>query len=107
MHGETVLTGRDNTTMKNQERTILGACDYTIASLENIKAALLDVGNPQREINWGMGGVIVTLSSHLMRICHEVFTNAAQEGFADSQKDLQEIKTRFIEFVEHMQHGQL
>jgi hypothetical protein len=86
----------------NQERTIIGACDYSIASLQNIRAALLDYGNSQKELNWAMGGLIVTLVSHLMRLCHETFVEATQSDSASAVNDMQAIQSKFNDFMQRM-----
>ena len=88
--------------MSSQKRTIMGALDYSIASLQNIKDAMMDYGHPQKELNWAMGGLIVTLISHLMRLCHEAFAEASQSESASAVKDMQAIQAKFNDFMQRM-----
>ena len=88
--------------MSSQQRTIMGALDYSIASLQNIKDAMMDHGHPQKELNWAMGGLIVTLVSHLMRLCHETFIEALQSDSASPVKDMQAIQSKFNDFIQRM-----
>lgn len=88
--------------MSNQNRTIMGACDYSLASLQNIKTALMDYGNPQKELNWAMGGLIVTLTSHLLRLCHETFVDAVQNDSPSAINDLKSIQDKFNDFMQRM-----
>lgn len=86
----------------NQERTIMGACDYSIESLRNIKKALMDQASPHKESNWAQGGLILTLTSHLLRISHETILEAAKNGEMDAKKEVLTIQSRFNEFVDQM-----
>ena len=88
--------------MKNQNRTIIGALDYSIASLQNIKTTLMDISHPQKELNWAVGGIIVTLVSQLMRNCHETFIDTGNTGEANAKGDLTQIQAKFNEFIERM-----
>lgn len=85
------------------ERTnIMSACEYSIASLQNIKKGLLDMGSPNQQIAWAIGGIIISLVSNLMKICQEVVDEAAQSGNPNAREDLTKIKTQFNEFIDHM-----
>lgn len=86
----------------NQQRTIMGACDYSIASLQNIKSALMDLGNPQKQSNWAMGGLIVTLTSHLLRVSQETLLESIKSEESNAKNDIEAIKTKFNEFVDRM-----
>lgn len=87
--------------MSNQKRTIMGACDYSIATLQGIKKTLADVGNPKKEINWAIGGVIITLSSYLLKLCSDRFTSLDSEE-ANAKEDIKAIQTQFNEFIDRM-----
>lgn len=88
--------------MSSQKRTIMGGCDYSIAALQNLKKDLSDIGNPNHEINWAIGGIVISLVSQLIRISSQVFEEAAQSGEANAKQDLTEIQHRFNEFVSAM-----
>lgn len=86
----------------NQRRTILGACEYSIATLNQLRKDLLDHGAKDAEKNWAIGGIVITLTSHLIRICDEVFQGVAREGNPNAMYDILEIKEKFDEFVFRM-----
>lgn len=88
--------------MTSQRRTIMGACEYSIASLQNLKKGLMDTSAPNIELNWAIGGIVATLVSNLIQLCDEVFNEALQTGEANAQQDIWEIKERFTHFVERM-----
>lgn len=88
--------------MSNQERTILGACDYSIASLQNIRKTLMDHGNSKKELNWAVGGLIITLTSHLLRVCHERIIESVEAGEPNAKEDIKFIQEKFNEFVNGM-----
>jgi hypothetical protein len=85
--------------MSSQKRTIMGACDYSIATLQILKKDLGEVGNPNHELNWAIGGIIISLTSNLIKICGEVFVDAARTGEQNAKTDIEEVKNRFNEFV--------
>lgn len=88
--------------MKNQNRTIMGALDYSIASLQGMKKVLMDISHPQKELNWAVGGLITILVSHLLRDCQETFIETGHAGEANAQDDLRIIQAKFNEFIEGM-----
>lgn len=88
--------------MSSQRRTIIGACEYSIATMQNLKKDLQDVGAANSELNWAIGGIVATLSSNLLQICNQVFQESVAEGKPDAKQDLTEIKERFSEFVNQM-----
>lgn len=90
----------------NQQRTIMGALDYSIASLKNIKTTLMDLGHTQKELNWAVGGIIITLTSQLIRVCQDTFVEAAQTDEANAKQDMINIQARFNDFMERMINGE-
>ena len=86
----------------NQQRTIIGALDYSIATLQNIKTTLMDLGHAQKELNWAVGGIIITLTSNLLRLCQDTFIEAAQTEEANAKQDMIKIQTKFNDFMERM-----
>lgn len=88
--------------MKNQHRTTMGACEYSILALQNLKKDLSRIDDPNHEINWAIGGIVITLVSHLIRTCGIVFEEAAQLGAPNAKQDISEIQHRFNEFVSTM-----
>lgn len=88
--------------MSSQRRTIMGAVDYSIASLQNLKKALIDVSAVNPELNWAVGGVVASLVSNLIQICDQVFQESKADGESTAQKDLQEIGSRLNAFIDRM-----
>jgi hypothetical protein len=88
--------------MSKQNRTVIGALDYSIASLQNLKGTLMDISHPQKELNWAVGGIIITLTSHLLRVCQDTFIEATQTDEANAKTDMLTIKTKFNDFMERM-----
>lgn len=88
--------------MSNQKRTIMGACEYSIATLQNLKKDLCDVGNPNHEINWAIGGIVISLVSQLIRVSGQVFEEAIQSNEPNAKNDIAEIQKRFNDFVSNM-----
>ena len=89
----------------NQQRTIVGALDYSIATLQNIKTTLMDLGHAKKELNWAVGGIIITLTSNLLRLCQDTFIEAAQTEEAHAKQDMIKIQTKFNEFMERMRNN--
>jgi len=85
-----------------QNRTIMGACDYSIAVLQNLKKTLMDYGNPNQEMTWAIGGIVVTLSSQLLKLCHEIFIDASKSGEPNAKEDIRAIQKSFNEFIDRM-----
>lgn len=88
--------------MSNQRRTIIGACDYTIAAIQNLKRDLQNIDATNPELNWAIGGIVATLTSNLLQICNQVFQESAAEGQPNAKQDMTEIKDRFSQFIERM-----
>jgi hypothetical protein len=88
--------------MSSQRRTIIGAVDYTIAAMQNLKKDLQNIDAINPELNWAIGGIVATLSSNLLMICDQVFQESVADGKPDAKQDLTEIKTRFGDFIERM-----
>lgn len=88
--------------MKNQNRTIMGALDFSLESLKNMKTAMMDVGHPNKELNWAVGGIITTLVSNLIRVTHETILDKSSVGEANANEDLKIIQAKFNEFMDRM-----
>ncbi len=88
--------------MSSQKRTIIGACDYSIATMQNLKKDLQDISAVNPEINWAIGGIVATLVSNLIQICDQVFQIAAASGKPNAKQDLTEIKEQFNQFIDRM-----
>lgn len=88
--------------MTNQRRTIIGACEYSIATLQNLKKDLQDISAVHQELNWAIGGIVSTLTSNLLQICNQVFQESCAEGNPNAKQDLTEIKNQFSEFIDKM-----
>lgn len=88
--------------MSQQKRTIIGACEYSIAAMQNLKRDLQDVGANNADLNWAIGGIVATLTSNLLQICDQVFQESVADGKPDAKQDLTEINTRFTAFIDRM-----
>lgn len=88
--------------MTSQRRTIIGACEYSIATLQNLKKDLQDISSVNGELNWAIGGIVATLSSNLLQICDQVFQQSVSEGNPNAKQDLTEIKDKFSQFIDRM-----
>lgn len=88
--------------MTSQKRTIMGACEYSIATMQNLKKDLQEVGAANSDVNWAIGGIVATLSSNLLQICDQVFQESVAGGNPNAKQDLLEIKDRFSGFIDRM-----
>ena len=88
--------------MKNQTRTIMGALDYSIATLQGIRTTLMDISHPKKELNWAVGGIIATLTSQLLRICNNTFVETGNNGEADAKQDIKSIQVKLNAVIDEM-----
>ncbi len=88
--------------MSQQRRTIIGACDYSIATMQNLKRDLTDISAVNPELNWAIGGIVSTLVSNLLQICNQVFQESIATGEPDARHDIEEIGLRLNQFIERM-----
>jgi hypothetical protein len=88
--------------MSSQKRTIMGACDYSIETLKNLKRDMSIIGAKNSEILWAIGGIVCSLNSALLMTCDEVFNASARDGGSNAKKDLQEIQRKFNAFIDRM-----
>lgn len=86
----------------NQKRTIIGACEYSIITMQNLKKELQYIGDEHPEVKWAIGGIVVTLVSNLIKVADEVFRESAVSGEPNAKQDVTEIKARFSAFVDRM-----
>lgn len=88
--------------MSSQRRTIMGACDYSIATLQQIKKDLGEIGNPNELMNWSIGGMVITMVSHLIQVCDKVLKKSVESGQGSAASDLKTIQDEFNIFFECM-----
>lgn len=86
----------------NDKRAVMSACEYAIASLQNIKKGMIDTSHPKHQIAWAIGSIIVTLSSNLLSISQEVIRDAGNSSEPNAIDDIKTIQAKFNEFVERM-----
>ena len=91
--------------MSNQRLTIMGACEYSIATLQQLKKDLQNIDAVNPELNWAIGGIVATLSSQLLQICNQVFQESTLNHSPNAKYDLNEIKERFSDFIQQMIDG--
>lgn len=85
-------------------RSIVSACEYSLENLKNIKKSLLDVNKSHdtQQMNWAVGGLIITLSSNLMSMCNDVILTSLQDESSSARDDILEIQKQFNEFINEM-----
>lgn len=88
--------------MSQQRRTIIGACEYSIASMQNLKKDLQNVDAINPELNWAIGGIVATLVSNLLQICDQVFQESVADGKPNAKQDLTAIKEQLGAFIDRM-----
>lgn len=88
--------------MSNQKHTIIGAVEYTIATMQNLKRDLQDISAANPDLNWAIGGIVATLTSNLLQICNQVFQESCADGNPNAKQDLTEIKAQFSDFIDRM-----
>lgn len=88
--------------MSSQKRTIIGACEYSIATMQNLKQDLQDISAVNPQVNWAIGGIVATLTSNLLQICDQVFQESIASGHPEAKQDLTEINERFTAFIYRM-----
>ena len=88
--------------MKNQSGTIIGAAEYCLQSIQNLKKGMMDIGGPNQKVAMAIGGLIVTMTSNLLLISHEVIEQAAQSEQPNAKEDLKLIQKRFNDFLTTM-----
>lgn len=86
----------------NQKRTIMGACDYSIATMQNIKKNLANVDNINAKATWAVGGIVCSLTANLLKICTEVIETSLASGEANAMDDLTKIQNEFNQFIDRM-----
>lgn len=88
--------------MSSQRRTIMGACDYSIATLQQLRKDLMDIDLENKEVIWAIGGIVTALTSNLLQTCHDVMTESTESGESDIRTDLIEIQSRVNAFIDRM-----
>jgi len=83
-------------------RSITGATEYCLRFIQAIKKEMQDLGGKKQKTAMVIGGVIITMTSHLLSLCQEVIERAKTDPTPDLKSDLIEIKTRFNEFLDKM-----
>lgn len=90
----------------NQRRTIMGACEYSIAYLKGLQKGLLDHGSPNQQLQWAIGGIIITLCSNLLHNCDDKLRLSLETEKDTSREALIKIKQEFNEFIDNMLNQQ-
>lgn len=88
--------------MKNQSGTIIGAAEYCLQSINNLKRGMQDIGSPNQKVAMAIGGLIVTMTSNLLKISQDVIEQAAQSSQPNAKDDLKLIQSRFNDFLTTM-----
>ncbi len=89
----------------NQRRTIMGACEYSIEMLRDLKKGMMDFGGDNQEMAWAIGGTITCLVSMLLQISNEVIYDSMNAKESDAITDLRLIQSKFNEHIENMIQG--
>lgn len=80
----------------------MGACDYSIATLQQLRKDLMDIDLENKEVIWAIGGIVTALTSNLLQTCHDVMTESTESGESDIRTDLIEIQSRVNAFIDRM-----
>jgi len=80
----------------------MGGIDYTLATMHQLKKDLMRVDDPNIDVNWARGGIIVTLISRLIMIADDVMKDTLKSGEGDAIKDLTAIQAEFNDFMDRM-----
>lgn len=80
----------------------MGALDYSLESLKNIKSALVDLGNPNHDLNWAVGGIVASITSVLLEIMQRVFLESILSSEANAKDNLLQIQKEFNDFINRM-----
>jgi len=84
----------------NQNRTIMSNCEYSIATLQNLKKAMSYCGDANQQVTWAIGGIICTITSKILHIMHDVIIKPNKSSEPNAKDDLLEIQKRFNEFMD-------
>jgi hypothetical protein len=89
--------------MSNQRKTTLGACNYSIAVLQNLRQDLMDFDNKNKDILWAIGSITITLTTQILQTCCELFNDPSHlDEEVPVRANLIEIRNRFNEFIDRM-----
>ena len=88
--------------MTNQRRTVMGATEFSIQLLQNMKKELMYGKNTDNENAWAIATVISQLSSYLLDTCETVIQDNALAGKLDLKQSVLEIQSKFNQFVDAM-----
>lgn len=84
------------------KRNIMGAADYSISTLQSLKKALIQAEAKNKEMVWAVGGLVLTLTGSLLKICDSVIQEAQQKEIPSAKTDLLEIKDKFNQLIDAM-----
>ena len=88
--------------MKNQNTSIMGATEYCLQSIQNLKKGMTDHGGKNQKVAMAVGGLIMVMISNLLKISQEVIEQAAQNPEPNAKNDLKEIQAKFNSFLTDM-----
>jgi hypothetical protein len=92
----------------NQAQThgIMRACEYSIATLTALRKQLSLVDSKNKAAEWALGGLVIVLSSNLLRICDDVLSSTVEEASAgvesSAKNDILAIQNQFNQFIAEM-----
>lgn len=90
--------------MKNSRQSIMGACNWSIESLNNLRNGMADLGAPNHELNWAMGSMIVVLTSNLLKMTTDQLMESVKSPAMNRtmREDLITIRDQFSAFIDQM-----
>lgn len=86
----------------NHKRTIIGAFDYSLETLKNMKATLMDVGAHNAAINWGVGAMIISMVSNLLMISQQVIDDSKNESGNNAKTVIANIQAQMNDFFDQL-----
>ena len=91
-----------NQKQSKQRRTTMGAIDFSLEALNNLKKGLMNYGAPNFDLSWLIARIMSSLISNLILQCNEVISESLQENKSDAMENIREIQRRFNQFVDNL-----
>lgn len=86
----------------SQTNTILGATEYCLQSIQNLKRGMLDLGGKNQKVSMAIGGVIITMLANFLKISFDVIEEGVKNPDPSAINDVKEIQAKFNDFLTKM-----
>lgn len=78
---------------------VLNACEFCLQYLAKTKKTMIECKEHERENKWAIGSFVFILTSSLLQIMHETFTQPEHQSGYD---DIRTIQAEFNNFIDQM-----